>query len=160
MAATTATTTTTTTHYLAPARSDRAFNRLARRLTRMGFSVWGARELTVPGRRSGEPRTTVVNLLTVDGRSFLVAPRGETEWVRNLRANDLHGELRVGRRVQGFTARELADADKPAVLRPYLDRWAFEVGRFFDGVDATSTDAELAAIAPKHPVFELAISPR
>ena len=52
------------------------------------------------------------------------------------------------------------DADKPAVLRPYLERWAFEVGRFFDGVGADSTDEQLAAIAPKHPVFALEISPR
>ena len=156
----TAPATAPSTHYLAPSPGDRAFNRLARRLTRMGLSLWGSRELTVPGRRSGLPRTTVVNLLEVDGRSFLVAPRGETEWVRNLRANGLQGELRVGRRTHRFTATEVIDADKPAVLRPYLERWAFEVGRFFDGVGADSTDEQLAAIAPKHPVFALEISPR
>ena len=157
---TTTTTPLPSTHYLAPTKADERFNRLARRLTRLGLSLWGSRELTVPGRRSGLPRTTVVNLLEVDGRSFLVAPRGETEWVRNLRANGLQGELRVGRKVRTFTAVELADADKPAVLRPYLERWAFEVGRFFDGVGADSTDEQLATIAPKHPVFELTITPR
>ena len=154
----TTTTTTASTHYVAPTTGDRRVNRLAGRLTRMGLSLWGSRELVVPGRTTGEPRSTVVNLLELDGRRFLVAPRGETDWVRNLRANQLEGTLRIGRRTEAFTARELADDDKPAVLRPYLRRWAFEVGRFFDGVGADSTDEELAAIAPRHPVFEL--SPR
>ena len=152
---TTTTTPLPSTHYLAPTKADERFNRLARRLTRLGLSLWGSRELTVPGRRSGLPRTTVVNLLEVDGRSFLVAPRGETEWVRNLRANGLQGELRVGRKVRTFTAVELADADKPAVLRPYLERWAFEVGRFFQGVGADAPVEELRRIAPQYPVFRL-----
>ena len=150
-------TATTTHHYVAPSKGDRRFNRLAGRLTRMGLSLWGSRELIVPGRRSGQPRSTVVNLLELDGRRFLVAPRGETEWLRNLRANQLDGQLRIGRRVQAFTATEVADADKAAVLRPYLERWAFEVGRFFDGVGADAADEELRAIAPKHPVFELTL---
>lgn len=154
------TTTPAAAHYLAPSTGDRLFNRLAARLTRTGLSLWGSRELVVPGRRTGEPRTTVVNLLEVDGRRYLVAPRGETEWVRNLRANDGRGELRVGRRVQAFVATEVGDDAKAPVLRSYLARWAFEVGRFFEGVDATASDDELTAIAPRHPVFELAISPR
>lgn len=158
MTTTTAPTTNTAAdRYLAPTRFDRAFNRLARRLTRVGLSLWGSRELTVVGRRSGQPRTTVVNLLEVDGEQYLVAPRGTTDWVRNLRAAG-HGQLRVGRRRQEFTAVELDDAAKPAVLRPYLERWAFEVGRFFEGVGADAADDELAAIAPNHPVFRLVIS--
>lgn len=152
---TTTTTAAPSTHYLAPSKGDRRFNRLAGRLTRMGLSLWGSRELILPGRRTGQPRSNVVNLLEVDGRAYLVAPRGETEWVRNLRANDLRGELRLGRRVRPFSAAEVPDGEKAAVLRPYLERWAFEVGRFFDGVGADSTDEELAAIAHRHPVFEL-----
>lgn len=148
------TTPTTTDRYLAPSRFDRAFNRLARRLTRLGLSLWGSRELTVVGRRSGLPRTTVVNLLVLDGQQYLVAPRGTTDWVRNLRAAG-EGQLRVGRRVEHVTAEELEDDHKAAVLRPYLDRWAFEVGRFFDGVGADASDDELAAIAPDHPVFRV-----
>lgn len=149
------TNTTDQVRYLAPSRMDRAFNRLAGRLTRMGLSLWGSRELRVVGRRSGQVRTTIVNLLEVDGQQYLVAPRGTTDWVRNLRAAGT-GELRVGRRVQAFAADELADADKVAVLRPYLERWAFEVGRFFDGVGADAPDEDLAAIAPHHPVFRIA----
>jgi len=144
-----------TDRYLAPTAGDRLFNRLARRLTAMGLSISGSRELRVVGRTSGEVRSTVVNLLALDGERYLVAPRGTTQWVRNLRAADGQGELKVGRRVEAFRSEELADQVKPAILREYLERWAWEVGRFFDGIDASSTDEELLAIAPGFPVFRL-----
>jgi deazaflavin-dependent oxidoreductase (nitroreductase family) len=121
-------------------------------LTRRGFSVWGSRVLYVRGRTSGQWRSNPVNVLTHDGRRYLVAPRGQTQWVRNLRAAG-GGELRVGRRVEKFRATELADADKPGVLRAYLRRWTFEVGVFFDGVNADATEAKLLEIAPGYPVF-------
>lgn len=128
------------------------FNRAMAALTRAGVSVWGSRELRLRGRTSGEWRTTPVNLLEHEGRRYLVAPRGETQWVRNLRAAGT-GELRVGRRTETFRGVELDDADKPAVLRPYLRRWRAEVGIFFGGVSAKSSDDELRRIAPDHPVF-------
>jgi hypothetical protein len=99
-------------------------------------------------------RTTPVNLLTVDDVRYLVAPRGQTQWVRNLRVAG-GGELRVGRRVQRFTAVELADADKPPVLRAYLKRWAWEVGMFFENITPESTDEQLLGIAPGFPVFRV-----
>ena len=121
------------------------------------MSVWGSRELRVRGRKSGEWRSTPVNLLSFAGEHYLVAPRGETQWVRNLRVAG-GGELRVGRRIQGFQATELADADKAEVLRSYLKRWKAEVGVFFGGVGAAASDAELLRIAPDHPVFRLAFT--
>ncbi|GAA1070747.1 nitroreductase family deazaflavin-dependent oxidoreductase [Kitasatospora arboriphila] len=130
-------------------------NRTVAALTRAGLSLWGSRVLAVRGRKSGEWRTTPVNLLTHDGQRYLVAPRGHTQWVRNLRAAGT-GELRLGRRAEAFRAAELPDAEKPAVLRAYLKRWKFEVGVFFDGVDADASDAELLRIAPGYPVFRLA----
>jgi deazaflavin-dependent oxidoreductase (nitroreductase family) len=130
----------------------RTFNSTVVWLTRRGISVWGSRVLYVRGRTTGRWRSNPVNVLTCEGRRYLVAPRGQTQWVRNLRTAG-GGELRVGRRVETFTATELADADKPAVLREYLRRWKFEVGVFFDGVDANATDAKLLEIAPGHPVF-------
>jgi len=123
-------------------------------LTRLGISVWGSRVLAVRGRSSGEWRTTPVNLLVVDGVRYLVAPRGVTQWVRNLRAAG-GGELRVGRRVETFRADELDDDAKPDVLREYLRRWAFEVGVFFEGVGASSSEDELRRIAPGYPVFRI-----
>ncbi len=116
------------------------------------MSVWGSRELRVRGRKSGEWRSVPVNLLTVGDERYLVAPRGHTQWVRNLRVAG-QGELRVGRHIEAFRATELADADKVEVLRAYLARWKMEVGVFFDGVSADSPDEELARIAPRHPVF-------
>ena len=113
------------------------------------------RVLRVRGRKSGEPRTVPVNLLTADGVRYLVAPRGETQWVRNLRAANGEGELLLGRKVEAFRSTELTDADKPPVLRAYLKRWKAEVGVFFDGVSATSPEEDVARIAPQHPVFRL-----
>ncbi len=139
--------------YLEPGWFTRnVFNRLVRRLTRMGFSVMGSRELRVKGRTSGEWRSVPVNLLNFEGKQYLVAPRGATQWVRNLRSAG-SGELRVGRKVQTFHAVELADQDKPELLREYLRRWKAEVGVFFDGVDAKAPVEKLAEIAPGYPVF-------
>lgn len=130
------------------------FNRAVAGLTRMGMSVWGSRILTVRGRTSGLPRSTPVNLLTHEGSRYLVAPRGHTQWVRNLRVAG-EGELRVGRRREAFGAVEVADSDKPDILRAYLKRWKAEVGIFFSGVGAKSSTEDLMRIAPDHPVFRI-----
>jgi deazaflavin-dependent oxidoreductase (nitroreductase family) len=130
------------------------FNPLIAGLTRLGISVWGSRVLEVPGRTTGEIRTTPVNLLTVDGKQYLVAPRGATQWVKNVRVAG-SCRLRVGRRVTEATLVELVDADKPAILRPYLQRWKWEVGQFFDGVGPDASDEQLLAVASGYPVFEV-----
>jgi deazaflavin-dependent oxidoreductase (nitroreductase family) len=140
--------------YLRPGRSDLILNGVVAGLTRLGVSVWGSRVLAVRGRTSGEWRTVPVNLLTLDGARYLVAPRGVTQWVRNLRAAG-GGELRVGRRTEAFTAVEIDDDAKPAVLRAYLRRWKFEVGVFFDGVDASAPDETLRGIAAGYPIFRI-----
>ena len=130
------------------------FNRGVAWLTRHGISVWGSRVLAVRGRKSGEWRRTPVNPLTFDGARYLVAPRGHVQWTYNMRVAG-GGQLLLGRKVEEFTATEVADADKPAVLRAYLKRWKAEVGVFFDGVGPDSAQEELLAIAPKHPVFRI-----
>ena len=137
--------------------TNHVFNPSVALLTRAGISVWGSRELRVRGRTSGEWRTTPVNLLTVDGAQYLVAPRGVTQWVRNLRVAS-SGELRVGKRTNRFRATEVADADKVPILRAYLKKWKAEVGVFFDGVSGDSPDADLQRISPDHPVFLLEIA--
>jgi deazaflavin-dependent oxidoreductase (nitroreductase family) len=130
------------------------FNRLVSGLTRLGVSVWGSRELRVRGRRTGQMRSTPVNLLTIDSERYLVAPRGDTQWVRNLRVAG-KGELRLGRRIEPFTATEVPVEKRVPVLRAYLKRWKAEVGLFFGGVSADSSDEELRRIAPDHPVFRV-----
>ena len=134
--------------------TQHVFNHLIVGLTRLGVSVRGSRELRVRGRKSGEWRKNPVNLLHHEGARYLVAPRGRTQWVRNLRAAGT-GELRVGRRVEAFRGVEVADADKVGILRDYLRHWKMETGVFFDGVGPDATDDELAAIAPGHPVFRV-----
>jgi deazaflavin-dependent oxidoreductase (nitroreductase family) len=130
------------------------FNPFVALLTRVGISVYGSRVLEVRGRTSGQWRQTPVNLMVFEDSDYLVAPRGHTQWVKNLRASG-EGRLRLGRRTDSFQAVELTDAEKPPLLRAYLAKWKFEVGVFFDGVGPDSSDAELLRIAPDHPVFRL-----
>jgi hypothetical protein len=129
------------------------FNKVVGGLTHLGISVMGSRVLEHRGRRTGELRRTPVNLLTLEGRQYLVAPRGVTQWVRNVRHADGHLVLILGRRRQICSVTELAPADAIPVLRAYLRRWKFETGQFFDGLTPDASDEEWAAAAPKHPVF-------
>jgi deazaflavin-dependent oxidoreductase (nitroreductase family) len=147
-------------HYRQPGWFTRnVFNPAVAGLTRLGVSVWGSRVLEVPGRKTGQARRNPVNLLTYEGRQYLVSPRGHGQWVRNVRANDGRLDLLLGRRRTHYVASELADSEKTDVLRAYLKRWKAEVGQFFDGVDANASDEELAAIAPRHPIFLLTETP-
>ncbi|HTW98572.1 MAG TPA: nitroreductase/quinone reductase family protein [Acidimicrobiales bacterium] len=142
--------------YLVPGWLTRnVFNRAVAWSTRRGISIYGSRVLAVRGRRSGAWQRTPVNPLALEGAQYLVSPRGTTQWVRNLRAASGAGELRLGRRSVAFSATELADADKPEVLRAYLRRWKWEVGQFFEGIGPESSDADLVAAGHKHPVFRI-----
>jgi deazaflavin-dependent oxidoreductase (nitroreductase family) len=143
-------------HYRAPGWFTRnVFNRVVAGLTRAGVSVLGSRVLETTGRTSGLPRRTPVNLLTLDGRRYLVSPRGEGQWVRNVRAADGRLSLLLGRKREELVGAEVPVEEREQILRAYLKRWKAEVGIFFDGVDATSSPEELARIAPQHPVFLL-----
>ena len=122
--------------------------------TRLGLSMRGSRVLVVRGRKTGQPHSNPVNPLTVDGARYLVAPRGDTHWSRNLRAAG-EGELRLGRKTEPFRAEEIADDAKPPLLREYLKRWKMETAKFFEGVTDASPDEEIRRIAPNHPVFRI-----
>jgi len=134
------------------------FNPFVAAMTRAGVSVWGSRVLRVRGRKSGEWRSAPVNLLTFEGKRYLVAPRGHTQWVRNIRVSN-EGELQLGSKVERIRVSEVPDADRVPILRAYLKKWVFEVGVFFEGVKADSPDSELLRIAPDHPVFLIQSSP-
>ena len=136
--------------------ADRIFGGLMTVASRLGISLYGSRLLRVRGRKTGEWREAPVNPLPFEGHTYLVAPRGHTQWVRNLRAAG-GGELQRGRRRQRFTAQEIPDADKPVILRAYLRKWSFEVGRFFEGVGADASDDQLQQILPKHPIFAISL---
>ena len=130
------------------------FNPFIALLTRLGLNVAGSRVLEVKGRKSGEWRKTPVNLLVFEDGRYLVAPRGHTQWVRNMRASG-GGRLVLGRRVEEFTATEIADEEKPPLLRAYLKKWKWEVGQFFGGVGPDAPEDDLRRIASDHPVFRI-----
>lgn len=134
--------------------TSRVFNPVVARLARWGVSLMGTRLLEVRGRKSGKVRTTVVNVLTHDGDRYLVAPRGHTQWVRNLRVART-ADLRLGGRSETVNATELSNEEKIPVIRAYLREWAWEVGMFFEDLKADSPDEEIAAVAPGFPVFRL-----
>ena len=130
------------------------FNRLVAGLARVGVSIAGSRVLEVRGRKSGEWRQTPVNPLEFEGSRYLVSPRGNSQWVRNMRASG-GGRLVRGRKVEEFTATEVPEAERPALLRAYLEKWKWEVGAFFGGVGPDASDEELRRIAPDHPAFRI-----
>lgn len=145
-------------HYRAPGWFTRnVFNRAVAGFTRLGLSVMGSRVLETTGRTSGQLRHTPVNLLAIGHHEYSVSPRGQGQWVRNVRADGGRLTLLLGRKRQTYVGRELPtdDLNTAAILRANLKRWKAEVGVFFDGAGPDSSDAELLAIAPKHPIFEL-----
>ncbi len=149
-------TTTTTAHYRRPDWfSRRLLAPALDGLMRLGVSVLGSRILEHRGRRSGKTYRTPVNLLTFEGAEYLVSPRGESEWVRNVRADEGKVVLVLGRRRDARQAVEVPVTERAPVLRQYLRRWRFEVGMFFEGVGPDSSDAQFAAVAGRHPVFVL-----
>ncbi len=130
------------------------FNPIVALMTRLGIGLAGSRVLEVRGRKSGEWRQTPVNLLVFEGDRYLVAPRGHTQWVRNMRVSGA-GRLVLGRRIEEFSATELPDEEKPPLLRAYLKKWKWEVGQFFGGVGSDAPEEDLRRIAPDHPVFRI-----
>jgi deazaflavin-dependent oxidoreductase (nitroreductase family) len=130
------------------------FNPLVAWLTRLGLPLAGSRVLEVKGRKSGEWRRTPVNPLEFEGSRYLVAPRGNTQWVRNMRVSG-GGRLVSRGKVEEFSASEVPEAERPDLLRAYLRKWKWEVGAFFDGVGPDSSDDELRRIAPDHPAFRI-----
>jgi deazaflavin-dependent oxidoreductase (nitroreductase family) len=146
-----------TPYYLEAGRGAARFNAVVGWLARHGVSLMGSAELSVRGRKSGAMQRIPVNPYRHDGEQYLVSARGHSQWVRNMRVAG-GGELRVGRKVRRFTAVELPDDQKLAVLRGYLDKWGWEVNQYFQGVTAASTDEELTAAACDHPVFRITVT--
>ena len=143
-----------TVRYDEPNVIARAGNELIRWLAEAGISIAGTRALRVRGRKTGKRRGVVINLLTVDGRDYVVSPRGNTQWARNARSA---AAVEMGPRWHSRPVRiaEVADAEKPALLKRYLDRWYWEVKGHVGGLTPQSTDSEIRAVAPSIPVFEL-----
>jgi deazaflavin-dependent oxidoreductase (nitroreductase family) len=143
------------TRYEEPNRVARAGNAVIRWLAELGVSIAGTRALRVRGRKTGKSRAVVINLLTVDGVDYLVSPRGNTQWARNVRAAAVV-EMGPRWRRRRVRASEVDDAAKPELLRRYLARWYWQVKGCVGGLTPDSSDEQLRAVAPTIPVFALA----
>jgi deazaflavin-dependent oxidoreductase (nitroreductase family) len=136
-----------------PTAFERLFNSIIGALVRLGIGLPNMRVLEVRGRKSGKLHTLPVDLLSDNGKLYLVAPRGRAEWVRNAEASG-SVVLRRGRRVEQYQLRALSDAEKPPILKAYLDHFRREVQRFFPLAAGSPADA-FAALASRYPAFEL-----
>jgi deazaflavin-dependent oxidoreductase (nitroreductase family) len=106
------------------------FNRVFGFLVGLGLGFSHNYLLEVRGRKSGKVYSTPVDLLQLDGKRYLVAPRGHTQWVRNAEAA---GEvaLKKGSSRTRFRLRPIPDSEKPPILKAYLDNFRREVQTYF-----------------------------
>lgn len=134
-------------HYKAPDFLTKSvFNPLIMLSMKLGKGWRGSHILEVPGRKSGKTQTVPVNPLSLEGKRYLVAPRGDTHWARNLRAAG-SGELRSRKGTEPFRAIEVPDAEKSPLIEAYLKRWGSQVRSQFKALPDPS----------EHPVFRLEV---
>src|SRR6266436_1254192 len=136
-----------------PSPMEALFNRALGFLVGLGIGPAYMQLLQVRGRKSGRVYSTPVNLLQVAGKPYLVAPRGNTQWVRNAEAS---GEivLKRGKQQRKYRVRPIADSEKPEILKLYLDSYKSAVQQYFP-VPAGSPPTAFREIAANYPVFEL-----
>jgi len=136
-----------------PTAIERAFNKTFGFLVGLGLGFSYNYLLQVRGRKSGKIYSTPIDLLQIDGKRFLVAPRGRAQWVRNAEAA---GEvtLKKGSQRNKFGLRTLSDQEKPAILKAYLDQFKREVQGYFP-VPAGSPLEAFRDLAQNYPAFEL-----
>ncbi len=139
--------------FRAPGAGERVFNRVFGFLVGLGWGFSYNYLLQVRGRKSGKVYSTPIDLLEMNGKRFLVAPRGRTQWVRNAEAA---GEvtLKRGKLQQRFRLRVLSDQEKPEVLKAYLDQFKREVQSYFP-VPAGSSVETFRELVQSYPAFEL-----
>ena len=140
-------------YFLKPSLTERIFNRLFGIAIGLGIGLRHNYVVEVRGRKSGQIFSTPIDLLEAGGRRYLVAPRGDTNWVRNARAAG-RVTLRKGHQSDDFAVREVGLAERPELLKAYLDRFALTVQRYFP-IPRGSPASEFTPIAERYPVFEL-----
>lgn len=142
-----------TVNSIQPTPVERLANRILAVLLRFGLAAGYVHMLDVRGRKSGRVYSVPVDLMEWHDRKYLVAPRGNTQWVRNVRAA---GEitLRRGSSSRRFSFTELDDSAKAPYLKEYLKRYRGAVQRFFT-LTPDDSEAAFSGIAARYPVFEL-----
>ncbi len=140
-------------YFLKESPTDRFFNRCFGFLVGLGVAARYQYLLETRGRKTGRVYATPVNLLEMNGHRYLVAVRGETAWVRNVRVAGSLCLRKAGRRVE-FKAREVGVENRPPILKEFLDRYASQVRRFYPVPEGSPVDS-FREMAPRAPVFEL-----
>jgi deazaflavin-dependent oxidoreductase (nitroreductase family) len=136
-----------------PTGVEKIFNRIFGFFVGLGFGFSHNYLLEVRGRKTGRLHSTPVDLLELNGKSYLVAPRGRTQWVRNAEAAG-GVTLKKGSTRRKFRLSPIPDTAKPQILKAYLDSFKREVQRYFP-IPAGSPQESFAAIAQSYPAFEL-----
>jgi deazaflavin-dependent oxidoreductase (nitroreductase family) len=139
--------------FRAPSAGERIFNRVFGFAVGLGLGFSYNYLLQVRGRKSGKIYSSPIDLLEIEGKRFLVAPRGRTQWVRNAEAA---GEvtLKKGKLQQRFRLRALSDQEKSEILKAYLDRFKREVQTYFP-LPAGSPVEAFRELVQRYPAFEL-----
>jgi len=136
----------------------RAANVLTTTMLRAGVKLVGPGNspmylITVPGRKSGQPRTTPIATIEQDGKRYLLTPFGVVDWVRNLRAAAGEVTLTRGRRAETVKARELPNGEAAPILRAFIQS-GNPIGNFFK-IPAESSLEDFERAVLTHPVFVL-----
>ena len=145
------------TFYEKPSGFTQLMNRAISIFASLGWTPGNTITLEVRGRKSGEPRSVVVNSVEVDGQKYLVAPRGETEWVRNVRAAGGEAIIRHGKRKR-IRLDEVPVEDRGPIIQAYLPKNAMATKKHF-GVEPDAPLEDFQRIAPDHPVFRITENP-
>jgi deazaflavin-dependent oxidoreductase (nitroreductase family) len=140
-------------YFIQPSLLARIVNRSYGWITSIGFGLPNSYLLQVAGRKTGKIRSVPVNVLSYNGKLFLVATRGHTQWSRNALANR-NVTLKRGTLRTEFRLRVVLDAEKPKILKAYVNRFHRMAGRFFP-LSARAPSSAFAPIAARYPVFEL-----
>ena len=142
--------------YRKPGAVVRVMNSLLGLVIKLGFSPSGGQLLTVRGRKTGKPMTTPVNPMTFEGAEYLVAPRGDTHWTKNMRISGT-GVLRLGRKKRPIKlVEELTNEQKPPVLLAYLERWGGVTKEHFGIPWPNPSEADIERVCARTPMFRIA----
>jgi len=139
--------------FLKPSSTEQFFNKCIGRLVDWGIGPNYMQVLEVAGRKSGKIYRTPVNLMQMNDTLYLVAPRGETSWVRNARHVESITLKRGNKRTQ-YRVNELPNGAKAEILKEYLERYKSAVQRYFD-IEAGSDVSAFEPVADRYPVMRL-----
>ena len=142
--------------FMRPSSLDRIVNRVFGFLVKIGFGLAHNFLLEVQGRKSGRVYATPVNVLTHENKRYLVAPRGDTQWVRNVVVSQKATLVRGAKR-ENVRMRAIADDAKPEILKAYVDRYRLTVQRYFP-IPAGSPLKDFEPLVGRYPVFEISSS--